>query len=128
MTPTKDCADCGPQMIWDFYVNHHNGDDLSTYCKACTKRRSAIAQTKRRDKRRNQGMPVSDKPYNAHLSHGNGYLDRHLQRREQEALNCLSNSADEVESSFPAEPKPVWAGMMDSWMRQPQRISNWKIL
>ena len=125
--PTKHCPGCGDQPVWDFYVSKKNLGGLSLYCKTCTKRRNAISQTLRRETRRALGLPAKEAFKKSEHRHDN-YLDRHLQRREQEALNCLSEpSPEEMRGVCFGEQANNWVGVMDSFLRQRHRVSRWQI-
>ena|SRR6266498_2406464 len=57
------------------------------------------------------------------------YLERHQERRAEEAANCLSQAgpADSEAVDF-IKTEKSFAGLIDSFFRQRQKISTWKAI
>ncbi len=106
-----ECPEINPQPLGNFYDHPSYADRKQQRCKTC-----CIAMI-----RRSRAQPVST---------GDGYLARHLKRREREreleATFCLSQHQPTQEGFYSASPSN-WIGMVDRFLRPKAKESRWAI-
>lgn len=134
----KLCKDCkGWLPLNDFYTSPCTHDRRAVYCKECHKKRTAQSVQRQRDSRRVAGLPQN--AFRPPKEHNDRYLDRHLQRREQEAAleeslmrGAQGQQPDAGEMSFAElkydslNPRPVFRDQINFLLRKQQRTFSWK--
>ena len=107
MSETKTCKDCKSRLPEndDNFYRHGDGYRFSPYCKPCHRKRTYASVQRQRERRREAGISVKatvgvlEETLAARES--DGYLDRHLQRREQVA--AIASTFERVEREFSAD-------------------------
>lgn len=126
---TKQCKTCFIDFPLDCFYQGTCSDGKSSRCKHCTKAKV----TESRDFKKEMGL--STRVSMAEVPRDNGYLDRHRQRREEEAAIEASLMRGTQESSPKHyldvvclnEPKTVFGDQINSLLRRPRRYFKWRI-
>lgn len=124
--PIKNCRDCGPQPITDFYRSsfEHNRDGRHPYCKTCHKRRATIAQRRRRNTARVFSERLATR-------RSERFIERHVQKRAEEAAveesllrekQGLNNEHYQDAFCF-INRKPMFTG----FLRLKSKSSRWRV-
>lgn len=125
--PMRNCADCGPQPVWEFYAT-------GVYCKACTKRRATENQKARRAANAAVGLPVITprKPIIERKPEPD-YLGRHIARRAEEAAMLSGTQRTgpvELSGVCSIETEHSYSslvGLINDLLRKPTKVSSWRV-
>ena len=140
MNSLKQCKDCKGWLPEndEFFYRHGDGYRFSPYCKPCHRIRTYRSVKVQRDRRREAGISV--KASVAALEEAidtrdsNKYLDRHLQKREQEAELGESLMREKRGASTDAgeyldlnNPPPVYRDLTNGFLRPQVKRFCWRV-